>query len=272
MHKNTRLLPYQRREAYRRWLEGDSVVELARKYGVSRKCLYEVFKKAKLGVFGNYSSKNHRYRSIEYGFKKLARTEAKIGKILAKRAHRLNRYVKDRPGEMVHFDTKRLPLLAGESPTIPREYLFVAVDDCSRMLFADIFPDKTQWSAAIMLDETIRAMPFAVQGAYSDNGSEYKGRKDHAFVALCKQRGIAQGFTQVKHPWTNGKAERVIKTLMTEWHRRRSFISREERRKFLYAYVRWYNQLRPHQSLNDQSPYQFLESYLARAQSVTNAC
>jgi transposase InsO family protein len=61
------------------------------------------------------------------------------------------RYNKSYPGELVHFDTKRLPLLKGQSPTQPREYLLVAIDDFSRELYADILPDKTQGSAAQFL-------------------------------------------------------------------------------------------------------------------------
>lgn len=75
MHKNTKLLPYQRREVYRRWRDGEEVVDLSKQFRVSRKTLYEVFKKAKLGVFENYSSKNLRYRTLEYGLKKLGRIE-----------------------------------------------------------------------------------------------------------------------------------------------------------------------------------------------------
>ena len=74
MHKNTKMLPYQRREAYRRWREGDRVTYLAEYYRVSRKTLYQVFHKAKLGVFQNYSSKNMRFRTIEFGLKKLRKT------------------------------------------------------------------------------------------------------------------------------------------------------------------------------------------------------
>ncbi len=98
MHQNTRLLPYQRREAFRRWRDGGRVSDLARHYRVSRKTLYAVFRKAKHWVFCNYSSKNLLYRTIEYGLKTLARTEAKIAKKLAKRARRLPRYEKSRPG------------------------------------------------------------------------------------------------------------------------------------------------------------------------------
>lgn len=270
MHKHTRLLPYQRREAYRRWLQGEKVTVLSKHFGVSRQTLYAVFKKARLEVFANYSSMNERYRSIAYGLRRLSQTERVLAKKLAKRERRLNRYEKSEPGELVHFDTKKLPLLSGEAIIQPREWLHVAVDDHSRWLYADIFPDKTSWSSAIHLEETIRAMPFRMEATYSDNGSEYRGRSDHAFVATARRHGIGQRFTRPHTPRTNGKAERVIKTLMTEWHRRRSFLSREERRKFLYAYTRYYNQVRPHQSLLGQSPIGRLEAYLARLKSVRN--
>lgn len=275
MHKNTKLLPYQRREAYRRWCQGDQVTELSRRYGVTRKTLYEVFKKAKLGVFENYSSKNLRYRTLEYGLKRLERVEQAVAKKLGKRERRLNRYEKSYPGEMVHTDSSMLPLLRGEAITTPREYLYVFVDDHCRWLFADILPDQTSWSAAICLDEALLMMPFTIHCMYSDNGKEFKG----AFKALCKAQGIDQGFTKPYTPKTNGKAERVIKTIKTELLKGHSHLSREERRRHLYAFVRWYNQVRPHQSLGNVSPMAFLETYIARTKmelkslkSVTNAC
>lgn len=258
MHKNTRLLPYQRREAYRRWRDGDTVSELARYYRVSRKTLYEAFKKARHGVFVNYSSKNFRYRAIEYGFKQLERTEKKIAKKLAKRALRERRYVKRFPGEMVHTDSSVLPLIQGEAAATSKEYLYVFIDDCSRTLFADILPDQTSYSAAIALDEALTMLPFGVRCIYSDNGKEFKG----AFKALCKERRIPQQFTRPYRPQTNGKAERVIKTVK-ELLRRHRFTSREERRRILYAIVRHYNHLRPHQGLDGLSPFTFLEKYLA---------
>lgn len=269
MHKNTKLLPYQRRDIFRRWGMGTKVAHLAREYKVSRETIYQTVKDARLGIFANRSSMNHRYRSVAYGFKKLAKTEQRVSERLARKAHRLKRYEKAVPGEMVHLDTKRLPLLRGEAAVQPREYLFVAVDDHSRMAFADIFPDKTAYSAAIFLEEARESFPFPVTGIYSDNGSEYKGRADHPVVALCKREGLAQGFTKVKHPWTNGKAERFIRTLMTEWHHktRSNHISRAHRRRYLYAYVDWYNQARSHQSLGT-TPLGRVEAFI---ESVNNA-
>ena len=262
MHKNTKLLPYQRREAYRRWREGDSVTDLSKYYHVSRKTLYEAFHKAKLGIFGNYSSKNLRYRTLEYGLKSLHRLESKLTKRLAKRELRLRRYQKTHPGEMVHTDSSVMPLIAGEAMTTPKEYLYVFIDDYSRTLFADILPDQTSYSAAIALDEALIMLPFEVKCLYSDNGKEFKG----AFKRLCTTLGIPQQTTRPYRPQTNGKAERVIKTIkgMLRKHR---FISREERRRVLYAIVRYYNHIRPHQSLGGISPFQYLENYIVTIRS-----
>ncbi len=257
MHKNTKLLPYQRREAYRRFRDGDSVTELSKYYRVSRKTLYASFHKAKLGVFGNYSSKNLRFRTIEYGLKKLRKTEIKLEKKLAKRELRLNRYVKKYPGEMVHTDSSYLPRISGEAVTTPKEFLYVFIDDYSRTLFADILPDQTSYSAAIVLDEAIQMMPFKIERIYSDNGKEFKG----AFKALCKKYNIPQLFTRPYRPQTNGKAERVIKTIK-EMLQKHHFTSREERRRILYAIVRYYNHLRPHQSLGGLSPFNYLQKYI----------
>ena len=110
MHKNTKLLPYQRREAYTRWRQGERATDLARHYGVSRTTLYKVFHKAKLGVFLNYSSKNLRYRTLEYGLRRLAKTLERLGMKAKKRARRLNRYQKEHPGDMVHTDSSILPV------------------------------------------------------------------------------------------------------------------------------------------------------------------
>jgi len=264
MYHNTRLLPYQRREIFRRWPQGEKVSNLAKQFLVSRPTIYKVLKEAKLNIFTNRSSINQRYRTIYYGLRRLSKTEKIIAKKISKKEKRLNRYEKTEPGELVHFDTKRLPLLPGEAVIQPREYLHMAIDDYSRWAYADILPDKTSYSSAIHLEEVIKAMPFKIESVYSDNGPEYKGNKNNVFVKSCQRHRINQKFTKPHHPYTNGKAERMIKTLMSEWHKYRHFISREQRRRFLYAYVNWYNQVRPHQSLNNQSPLQRLESYLAR--------
>ena len=111
--------------------------------------------------------------------KRLAKIEFSLE---SKKKLAARRYNKSYSGEMVHFDTKRLPLLKGETKTLPRDYLFIGIDDFSWELYAAILPDKTQNSAATFLVQVIEECPYTIECAYSDNGTEYKGTPDHAFV------------------------------------------------------------------------------------------
>lgn len=138
---------------------------------------------------------------------------------------------------MPHGYTKRLPLPKGHPPTQPREYLFVAIDDFSRALYADILPDKAQDSAARFLANNVLAQcPYQVGYAYPDNGKEYKGAGQHAFV----------------------KAERVIRTLMQMWHNQHTFKDCQNRRPQLGRFINFYNTAKPHKSWNNSTPYEIL--------------
>ena len=127
--------------------------------------------------------------------KRLAKVERGIQEKLKRQAKRYN---KSYPGELVHLDTKRLPLLKGQKATDNRDYLFVAIDDFSRELYAAILPDKTADSAAKFLTEhLIDPCPYLIECVYSDNGTEYKGSANHAFGVACYENGIGQKFTRV---------------------------------------------------------------------------
>ena len=186
-------------------------MQLAERFRVSRPTIYDVLKRARLQEFVPRNSTNQRFKTLQYGLKRLAKIEQTIQERLKLAARRYN---KSYPGELVHFDAKRLPLLKGQSANELREYLFVAIDDFSRKLYADILPDKTQHSAACFLISIAAQCPYQIDYAYSDNGKEFKGTDDHAFVKACRQSGIGQKFTRINRPQTNGKAERVIRTLM----------------------------------------------------------
>ncbi|MBS9778000.1 MAG: transposase family protein [Gammaproteobacteria bacterium] len=216
MHKRIRLTPYDREEIWllyqtRTW----KVTHLAEHFRVSRPTIYKVLKQARLQQFAPSNSTNKRYKTVQFGIKRLAKVEAKIQARLKKQAQRYN---KSYPGELLHVDTKRLPLLKGQSKTTQRDYLFVAIDAFSRELYADILPDKSQFSSAQFLSDNVLAQcPYEIDYVYSDNGKEYKGTENHAFVSLCAQNNIGQRFTRIARPQTNGKAERVIRTIMEMW-------------------------------------------------------
>lgn len=260
IHKRTRLTPWQRKELVQLyWKEKVRICDLARKYGLSRPTIYRMIRRARLNDYVPHKSVNQRFRCIQYGMKRLAKVEHDLEERLKREA---KRYEKDYPGEMVHGDTKRLPLLDGEKPTENHEYLFVAIDDYSRELYAAILPDKTQYAAKDFLGQVLDECPYTIETWYTDNGLEYKGRPgDHAFMKLCTENKIEQRFTQVKHPYTNGKAERVIRTIMDMWHTKTRFKNRQHRKIELIRFVNWYNTVKPHSGIGDKTPYERLIEY-----------
>lgn len=278
IHKNTRLLPYQREAIWTAYHKNkQSVTSLALEYKVSRPTIYKVLKLARVKLLKPQASTNNRFKQAKYGIKRLAKVEQSIQDKLKKQAKRYN---KSYPGEMVHVDTKRLPLLKGQNANSPREYLFVAIDDYSRELYADIMPDKTAFSATqFLVEQVIEPCPYKIDVIYSDNGTEYKGTKDHEFSQACYQNNINQKFTKVGRPQTNGKAERVIRTLMELWHDKHEFVSSKHRKQELTRFLNFYNTVRPHSSLSKKdettgktltfTPYEWLEFYFK--QSVNNA-
>lgn len=235
------------------------IADLCRKYCVTAPTIYKILHRGRGNDFSVHNSTNVRYRVIEYGLKRLAKVEQKIEERLKKQAKRYN---KEYPGEMVHFDTKRLPLLQGEKTTEQRDHLFVGIDDYSRELYAGIQADKTQESAAAFLTQVIEECPYTIEVAYSDNGTEYRGTEGvHAFMNTCKEHKIAQRHTKVRCPQTNGKAERVIKTLMDLWHTKTVFKNREHRKKELIRFVNYYNTVKPHAGINGDTPLEKLIQY-----------
>lgn len=259
MHKHTKLPPAMRREVYERWITGSwSQRKLADKYHVDKKVIHRIVVRGRHGDFSVHDSTNERYRTLEYGLKKLLKTEEK----LKKRAERLavRRYEKEYPGEMIHADTKLLPRLQGETKDMKRERLYVALDDHSRFLVADILPDKSQESSAVFGEIVYERMPLTIEDWYTDRGTEWKGTPEHEFVAFCREHDITQHFTKPRTPQTNGKAERMIRILMDEWHRKHRFTSREDRRMKLYAYVDFFNHERVHGTLG-MTPIEKLAAY-----------
>lgn len=259
LHKNTRLTPIQRRQVWQEHTELHlNPTQLAQRYRVSRPTIYKILKRARLQEFQPRRSVNKRFRCLEFGCKRLARIEKKLEEKLKKRARR---YEKKYPGELIHVDTKRLPLLKNEKRLDSREYLFVGIDDHSRELFAAILPDKTQFSSAKFLRQVVAECSYSIETIYSDNGTEYRGKADHEFVKTCRENGFEQRFTRVKRPQTNGKAERVIRTLMEMWHVKIEFKNREQRKKELLRFINFYNTVKPHKGIDGMTPHEKLIEY-----------
>lgn len=260
IHKKTRLTPIQRKQLADDYFVGHiRKCDLAKKYQVTAPTVYKVINRARTSDYSIHRSVNKRFQCLQYGLKRLSKIEKQIEEKLKKQAKRYN---KKYPGEMLHFDTKRLPLLTGETPMATHEYLFVGIDDFSRELYAAILPDKTQYSSEKFLAQVIHECAYTIEQAYSDNGLEYRGNpKDHAFMKLCALNGIEQRFTKVKTPQTNGKAERVIRTLLQMWHRKTEFKNRQHRKLELIRFVNYYNTVKPHKGIDNLTPMEKLIEY-----------
>lgn len=177
------------------------------------------------------------------------------------------RYERQRPGELVHVDTKRLGRIAVVGHRItgdrrqrgPRcrtgwEALHVAVDDATRLAYVELLPDERTPSAVAF--HTRAVAWFAQQGVpvasvMTDNAWTYvHGRYPQVLAA----QGCRHLRTRPYTPRTNGKAERFIQTALREWAYARAYRTSAARAATLPAFVRYYNQERPHMALGDLTP------------------
>lgn len=260
IHKWTKLTPVKRREiADKYFKDGVRIATLARDYQTSRNTIYNVINRARLNDFSIHKSINKRYRCLQYGLKRLAKIETELEQKLKNKAKRYN---KSYPGEMIHSDNTQLPKIVGDTRLSKPETLYVAIDDFSRELYAAIMPDRSQFSSASFLKQVLEECPYSIEQWYTDNGTEYKGNpKEHELMKLCQEHQIKQSHTKVKTPQTNGKAERVIRTLQEMWHNKTEFKSRVHRQQELIRFVNYYNTVKPHKGINNLTPLEKLIQY-----------
>jgi transposase InsO family protein len=144
------------------------------------------------------------------------------------------------------------------------EVLHVAVDDASRLAFAQILPDAGGPTAARFLLEA--AAFFAEQGVriervMTDRAMAYRLSKE--FRTVVQTLRVSHKITRPYRPQTNGKAERFIQTLLAEWAYARLYRSNEERQRAFPKWLHYYNHHRPHTALGGSAP---------AAVSVNNVC
>lgn len=177
----------------------------------------------------------------------------------------VRRYERARPGELLHVDIKPLGRFrqAGHRVHGNRqqhsrgsgwEYVHVAIDDHSRLAYVEVLPEQTGPLCAAFLDRAVAwfgGRQVTCERVMSDNGSGYISR---VFAERCQALGVRHLRTRPYTPRTNGKAERFIQTLQREWAYRRAYRTSHARRRALRPWLHYYNQQRPHASLNYQPP------------------
>jgi transposase InsO family protein len=188
------------------------------------------------------------------------------------------RYERSRPGELVHVDVKKLGRIQGgagkrirggirqhHNPrrtdrsgiirrTVGWEYVHIAIDDYSRLAYAEVLADE---KAATVVGFLRRAVAFfarhgiRVERLLTDNGGGYRSSL-HALA--CRQLGIRHLRTRPYRPQTNGKAERFIRTLLNSWAYGPIYRSSKERTAALDGWLWHYNHRRRHSALGHQAP------------------
>jgi transposase InsO family protein len=183
------------------------------------------------------------------------------------------RYERSRPGELLHVDVKKLGRVAGIGHRISGnrasqrgryqrrlqgklgwEYVHVAIDDYSRLAYAEVLTDERASTAAGFLERAVafyRRHGIVVERVLSDNGSCYRSLI-HALA--CRRLGIRHLRTRPYRPQTNGKAERFIRTMLNGWAYGAIYGSSRERTAALDGWLWHYNHQRRHSALGHQPP------------------
>ena len=198
----------------------------------------------------------------------------KLGRIGLERPER---YERQRPGELIHIDVKKLGRIhAGAGKRITQikrnpkrtrvdragvnrkvigwEYVHIAIDDCTRLAFAEVLPNEKASTAIAFLR---RAKDFferhgmTVEQLLTDNGSAYRSTV-HALA--CRALGIRHLRTRPYRPQTNGKAERFIRTMLGGWAYGGIYRTSSERTAALDGWLWHYNHHRKHSALSHQTP------------------
>jgi transposase InsO family protein len=177
------------------------------------------------------------------------------------------RYERERPGELIHLDTKKLGRIDGIGHRITGdrtgqsrkrgtgwEFLHVAIDDASRLAYTALMPDEKQESAVRFLKDALAwfaSHGVVVERVMTDDGSAYRSR---LFASALQARGLAHKRTRPYTPRTNGKAERFIQTSLREWAYAHAFQSSNDRAQDMPNWLRAYNTTRPHTALGGKPP------------------
>jgi transposase InsO family protein len=188
------------------------------------------------------------------------------------------RYERARPGELVHLDVKKLGRIEGGAGkrvrgglaqhynrrftdpagnvrrTVGWEYVHIAIDDYSRLAYAEVLADEKATTAAGFLRRAVAFFArhgIRVERLLSDNGSAYRSTI-HSLA--CRRLGLRHLRTRPHRPQTNGKAERFIRTLLAGWAYGAIYRSSAERTAALDGWLWHYNHRRRHSALGHQPP------------------
>ena len=182
------------------------------------------------------------------------------------------RYVRERPGELIHVDVKKLGRIpdggghrfrgrGGGTPRAHRgyDYIHQALDDMSRVAYVAVYPDERGVTCARFLRDAgtwFARHGVRIERVMTDNAKNYT--RSRAFADALDDLGARHLTTRPFRPQTNGKAERFNRTMLDEWAYARPFTTNDERLAALPPWLDHYNRHRPHTALGGLAPMQVL--------------
>jgi transposase InsO family protein len=180
------------------------------------------------------------------------------------------RYERQRPGELVHVDVKKLGKIARPGHRVLGrqsagghhrrvyehgwEFVHVAIDDCTRLAYIEVLDDERATTAIAFLRRAVafyQRHGITIERLITDNGAAYRSTV-HAIA--CRTLGIRHLRTRPYRPQTNGKAERLIRTMLGGWAYGAFYRNSTERAAALDGWVHYYNHQRPHSALGRKPP------------------
>ena len=221
----------------------------------------------KVGVPARTVSRILRRHGVPY----LRELDPITGEVIRSSKQTAVHYERDRPGELVHMDVKKLGKIpdgggwkahgrqlgstaARKKITVGYDYVHSLVDDHSRLAYSEILADEQGPTCAAFLERAIGY--FAAHGItrierlMTDNAFAYR----YSLRTVCADHDIKQKFIKPHCPWQNGKVERLNRTLATEWAYRQIFTTNHDRAAALAPWLEHYNTERRHSALGGQSP------------------
>jgi transposase InsO family protein len=196
------------------------------------------------------------------------------------------RYERQRPGELIHIDVKKLGRIQGGAGkrvrdglrqhynptftdregrrrnTVGWDFVHVAIDDATRLAYAEVLSDEKATTAIAFLTRAIAFYArhgITVERVMTDDGSAYRSAI-HALA--CRTLGVRHLRTRAYRPQTNGKAERLIRTMLAGWAYGAIYGTNRERTAALDGWLHRYNHHRPHRSIGRQPPITRLNNLL----------
>jgi transposase InsO family protein len=185
----------------------------------------------------------------------------------------VRRYQWEQPGDLLHLDIKKLGRFreVGHRVTgtphdrnhgMGWEFVYVCVDDASRLAYVEVLENEQAVTAGPFLQRAFRwyqNQRVRARRVMTDNGSAFVS---NAFAEACADLGLRHIRTRPYTPRTNGKAERLIQTLLREWAYGKVYQTSAGRRRALPACLRYYNEPRPHRALGMKPPRAQLQAAL----------